>query len=178
MINLYQDETIIKTVRRHWYIVLLDIFLFLILIILPLIVIAILPQKTLTTRPLLITPHTASFLYAAWVLCIWNITAVIWTINYYLDYILITNRRLVKVEQLGLFARDISEMRLEKIQDIHIAVMGLVPSLLNFGDLEVQTAGEEEQFVLYSIPNPNAIKNLIFEHHDMPPAETAQKSGL
>ena len=178
MIQLYEDEKIIKIVRRHWFVVAIDALVFLILAIVPLFIITtILNTLTKGGGTLLYGPLIA-FFYVVWLQFTWNTLAVTWTTNYYLDVVLITNRRLLKIEQLGLFARDVAEMRLEKIQDIRVDVLGLFSSLLNFGDLKVQTAGEEEQFVIYNVPNPNEIKNIIFEHHDTPPQGQPIKPSL
>ncbi|MBI5421199.1 MAG: PH domain-containing protein [Parcubacteria group bacterium] len=177
MIQLYEGETITKTIRRHWFIVATDIVMFLFFALVPLFGITMFLNAV--TKGGGATDYGAfiAFFYLVWLEFSWIMFAVTWTTNYYLDVVLITNRRLLKVEQKGLFARDIAEMRLERIQDISVDIMGLIPSLLNFGDLKVQTAGEEEAFVISDIPDPNGIKNTIFEHHDDPQGPVT-KQGL
>ncbi|MEK7498708.1 MAG: PH domain-containing protein [Patescibacteria group bacterium] len=176
MIQLYENETITKTIRRHWFIVAVDILIFFYIALIPLIIA---PFLNNIKRDGYATDYLAFivFFYLVWLEFSWILFAVAWTTNYYLDVVLITNRRLLKIEQKGLFARDIAEMRLERIQDIRVDVTGVIPSLLDFGTLKVQTAGEEEQFIIVDVPNPNSIKNIIFEHHDDPQGPIT-KQGL
>lgn len=82
-------------------------------------------------------------------------------IDYYLDVWVITNERIVNIEQKGLFKREISELRLEKVQDLTTEIGGIVSTLFDFGDLYVQTAGKRERFLFKSIPHPERIKDVI-----------------
>lgn len=82
--------------------------------------------------------------------------------DYYLDLWIVTNDRLVNIEQQGLFARTISELDLYKIQDVTSEIKGMVATFLNYGRVSVQTAGEKERFVFEDIPNPHEVrKNII-----------------
>lgn len=91
---------------------------------------------------------------------IWITFFIIW-IDYYLDVWIVTDRRVVNIEQKGLFAREVSELELENIQDITSDVHGLIPTFLNYGDLFVQTAAEKERFIFHNIPDPYSVKDLI-----------------
>lgn len=84
-------------------------------------------------------------------------------IDYYLDNWIITNDRLISIDQKGLFARTISELDLYRIQDASSEVKGFFGTLLNYGDLHVQTAGEKELFVLRSIPDPHHIRTRLLD---------------
>jgi len=44
-------------------------------------------------------------------------------------------------------------------------VNGLIPTFLNFGDLQIQTAGKEEKFIFHNIPDPYEVKNIIMNLH-------------
>ena len=90
----------------------------------------------------------------------WMLSFLIF-IDYYFDVWIVTNQRIVNIEQKGLFSRVTSELKLEKIQDISSDIKGLIPTILNFGDLLVQTAAEETKFKFRNIPDPNSVKDLI-----------------
>ena len=141
MIQLYKGETIIKTIRRHWFVVAIDIIIFLVFALIPLIGITAFLNNVAGSEGVQGYGAYIAFFYLVWLELSWIMFTIAWTTNYYLDIVLITNRRLLKIEQRGLFARDIAEMRLERIQDIRVDVMGIIPSLLDFGTLKVQTAG-------------------------------------
>jgi hypothetical protein len=93
-------------------------------------------------------------------LIIWIVFFIIW-IDYYLDVWVVTDRRIVNIEQKGLFSRVVSELELENIQDITTDVKGMIPTFLNFGNLYVQTAAEKERFVFRFIPDPYQVKDVI-----------------
>lgn len=91
---------------------------------------------------------------------IWVFGWLIW-IDYYFDIWIITTRRIVNIEQQGMFSRKVSELRYSKVQDVTTQVRGFIPTILNFGDVEVQTAGEEDNFIFRTVSDPYGIKNVI-----------------
>ena len=97
-------------------------------------------------------------------LFIWLTSFIIW-VDYYLDIWIVTNRRIINVEQNGLFNRKTSELELEKIQDVATDVKGIIPTFFNYGDIQVQTAGEQEKFLFHNIANPYRVKDLIMNLH-------------
>jgi uncharacterized membrane protein YdbT with pleckstrin-like domain len=94
----------------------------------------------------------------------WIMLFLIW-VDYYFDVWIVTDNRIVNIDQKGLFSREVSELELDKIQDITTDVKGVIPTFLNFGDLQVQTAAEEERFLFHNIPDPYDVKNIIMNLH-------------
>jgi hypothetical protein len=82
-------------------------------------------------------------------------------VDYYLDVWIVTDQRIVNIEQKGLFGRIVSELELENIQDITTDVKGVIPTFLNYCNLYVQTAAEMERFVFRNIPDPYSVKDMI-----------------
>jgi hypothetical protein len=82
-------------------------------------------------------------------------------VNYYLDMLILTNDRLIHIEQNGLFSRSISELDLYKIQDVTSTISGVFPSILNYGEVLVQTAGAADKFVIENVPNPEQLRHQI-----------------
>src|SRR3989339_208136 len=82
-------------------------------------------------------------------------------IDYYLDVWIVTNLRIINIEQKGLFAREMSEKDLGRMQDITSDVKGFLPTILNYGDVHIQTAGEEQRFVFKQIPNAEEVTRTI-----------------
>lgn len=87
-------------------------------------------------------------------------------IDFYLDLLVVTNDRLIDIEQRGLFSRTISEVDLYQVQDVTSEVNGLFPSLFRYGQLTVQTAGPVGHFVVRDVPNPNALRRAILDLAD------------
>src|SRR3989338_3120554 len=86
--------------------------------------------------------------------------------DYYLDSWIITDHRIIDIHQMGLFKRDISELRYSKIQDISVKMTGFWATMLNYGDIVIQTAGAVQEFKFHQVPNPNKVKDSILQMHD------------
>jgi uncharacterized membrane protein YdbT with pleckstrin-like domain len=84
-------------------------------------------------------------------------------LDFYLDMWIVTNRRILNIEQKGMFSRTISEVRLYRIQDVTATVSGLFHTIFDFGDIEIQTAGEHERFLFEDLPRPNVVTKKILE---------------
>lgn len=98
------------------------------------------------------------------ILFIWLYTFIVWT-DYYLDVWILTNERLLDIEQKGLFHRVISVLRFSRIQDITSEVRGFIPTFFHFGDISIQTAAEQERFKLDQIPHPIRVRRTIIKLH-------------
>jgi len=91
---------------------------------------------------------------------IWIITFTVW-VDYYLDVWIITNERLLDIEQIGFFNRVVSELDFKRIQDITSRVHGILPTMFGFGNIHIQTAAEESKFDLKTIPHPVTVRREI-----------------
>ena len=86
--------------------------------------------------------------------------------DFYLDTWFVTDHRILEIHQLGLFKRDISELRLSKIQDISVKIEGILPTFFNYGDVVIQTAGVIPEFKFEQVSNPQMVKDRILRLHD------------
>lgn len=77
--------------------------------------------------------------------------------------VIITNNHIVDVEQLGLFNRVVSTLRLDEIQDVSASVSGPTQMFFKFGTVIIQTAGERENFVFDYVPNPYELEQYILD---------------
>ena len=115
-------------------------------------------------------PHIANpYLAAAGVLLAGTYYLGIWLFffsqfaDYYLDISLVTTERIIDIDQEGLFGRVVSEMNLSKIQDVKSEVKGIVATVFNYGLVEVESAGAEENFHFSQCPNPHHVRQRILE---------------
>jgi len=155
------DEKIIAVIHRHWF----NMFLQYI----PILILLAVMIVSYSLQPYIFSDFTNEagrklfyFVQSFLLLCIWIYGFVIW-FDYYLDIWIITNKRIVNVEQKGLFSRKVSELEYKHIQDISTDVRGFFPTILNYGDLTVQTAAEMSHFIFRSVGNPYKIKSLIIK---------------
>jgi uncharacterized membrane protein YdbT with pleckstrin-like domain len=65
----------------------------------------------------------------------------------------VTNKRIVNVEQKGLFSRVVSEKELSRMQDVTSEVHGFIATFFSYGDIYIQTAGTKERFVFKQVPD-------------------------
>jgi len=84
-------------------------------------------------------------------------------LDYYLDFWVVTNDRMLNIEQEGIFSRTVSEVDLYKIQDATSEVKGILASIFGYGTIYIQTAAEKERFELTKIPNPNEVRKIIMD---------------
>jgi len=98
-------------------------------------------------------------------------------IDYYLDVVIITNRRIVDINQDRLFARSISECDIVDVEDAKAKIHGMLGTLFHFGDVLVQTAGTQENFELDHIPNPYRIARRIVDLHEQGVAEQEKEQA-
>ena len=75
---------------------------------------------------------------------------------------IVTNDRLIDVEQRGLFTRDIAELRYKSIEDIKVVTSGLIATWLGFGDITIQTAGSRKEFMIKCAKDPLKAKDMIY----------------
>jgi uncharacterized membrane protein YdbT with pleckstrin-like domain len=155
----HENELVLRIIHRHWFniaIHLLMVFLLSFFLIGSVMSLPILFPEALTEEnwPFFLFVQNTILLF------IWLYSFLVW-IDYYFDVWIITNERIVNIEQKGLFTRRISELRFSRIQDVTASVNGLVPTILNFGDVHVQTAAEEERFTFRQVGDPFAVKDAV-----------------
>jgi len=163
MITLLKDEEIILIQRRHWLPFLFEILPLAILTCLPFIFALFIFGGYLPSNlnnVFLNYKNYYFFFSFVFIFILWIISIVLWT-NYYLDIIIITNKRIIDIEQFSFFSRDESEVRFEDIEDVKIEINGFWESLLKFGNIYIQTAAESGEFKIKNIENPEKIKDII-----------------
>ena len=84
-------------------------------------------------------------------------------LEYWLDAWIVTNFRLIDINQIGLFRREHSEIPLSRIQDISIETNGVLATFLGYGNIRIQTAGEDD-FHGRTMPNLDEVKNCLMEY--------------
>ena len=89
-------------------------------------------------------------------------------IDFYLDVWIITNDRIVDIEQFGLFSRTISELDLFRIQDITTETQGFFATIFKYGNVTIKTASTNLSLVFKNVPNPNHIRSELLQlaHED------------
>lgn len=167
---LEEGENVLAVVRRHWFILLLKTITPIVLMVLPFILLPFVFQNQILTdliQNVSLSGSVTTFASALWILLMWLMIFYGWT-DYYLDIWTVTNLRVIAIDQKGLFRRSVASFRYERLQDINIEVDGLIATFLDFGILEVQTAGYgESEFIIRGVPHPREVKAQILRAADL-----------
>lgn len=173
LINLEEGEKILLEVRRHMFILYSKVALLLIFFFIPLALSPALGGAINKLTDGTAGPLAVGFFFLLWCLFLWVLFFFYWT-DYYLDAWVITDRRIFDIEQKGVFRRDISVTRLERVQDVTVSVSGVFATFLHFGDIHIHTAGGELHgigntlepgFTIKNAANPMLVKETIMRAH-------------
>lgn len=164
-IQLDKDEQVLVTVRKHWFVIVTELIAVAAVALAPLLLLGMFSAsaKMITgpDRTLLVDGSVMTFAIAAWLLLSVLSGFTIWT-HYYLDLWLVTDRRIISVDQIHFFNRSVAIFRLERLQDIEYRISGLLPTFLNFGSISAQTAGHHEHnFKATGMPDPRGLQATI-----------------
>ena len=90
---------------------------------------------------------------------------VLFTVTYIYrqSRLIITNRSLVQVVQKTLFMRKVSRLNFSNVEDVSSEQRGILETILDYGTLTVQTAGERDNFIFSYCPHPNLLADRIIE---------------
>lgn len=156
------NERVVAVVRHHWFVLFREAFGLVVLFLAPFFVIPMafgiavqggsLPQMS---------GGVVIFFASLWTLVIWNLLFARWT-DYYYDIWVITNQRVVDIDQKGLFNRSTATiLTLNHIQDLEAELSGVIGNLLNFGNVTIQTAAAKREFIIEEVANPNSVVRII-----------------
>ena len=160
--KLDSEEHLVLKFRKHWFVLLRDEFGTAFSVLLPFIVVLLLEFAGVDVRAAL-PPALIEFIHFWWLLIVWLALCIIWT-NYYLDLWIVTDKRLVSIDQTRLFYREATTLSLMNVQDVTVEQYGIMETMLNFGTLTVQTAGPTtNNMSIRGVAQPNKIKNSIMK---------------
>lgn len=163
MIELEENEKLVTVFRKHIFYFLTEVGGVVLIAFIPPAVYSFL-EAFFAINFLPQSEYLLVFIYLLFLTILWNISFVLWT-DYYLDIWILTDKRLIDVEQKGLFSREVSSLRLENIQDVKWEVSGLIETFVDMGSVSVQTAASEKEFVIRNAKNPKLMKETIFSAH-------------
>lgn len=151
-------EHVMLLLRRHRFVILLPLSFLALAALVPLVAWDYLGEAIEARGFATIFYFGASLWYLGiWVLAFYYLTL------YSLNTVIITDRRIIENEQHGFFNRKISELHAYRVQDVSVHINGVVETMLRFGDIVVQTAASEKQFVFHKIPDPEKVKDSIMK---------------
>ncbi len=168
---LEEGEVIITRIRKHWVVYLQDFFLHAFGCL-----IFIICAYFLASRGAFGGIGTTESSYGAmvlttFVLIFWTSFFYAWTKDYF-DVWHVTNEHIIAINQKEILNREESFMELTRIQDVSIEKNGFLATLLGYGKLRVQSAGNEQEFVMEHVAHVEMVAHKIMQLRDMTQGET------
>lgn len=165
--KLEANEHVILIARRHWFKPVVQTIVLFFSLLVPLVLTSVAFASPGLSEELGNVGLLSVLFMLIWLFLVWNVAFIIWT-NHFLDVVVITNMHIIDIEQIGLWHREISTLNLDKIQDISSKTEGLIASILEYGDLEIQTAGSITNFIVTGVQQPDVIRQKINEQITLP----------
>ena len=167
MVEIDENEHIVEVIWDHWFVlvgklitivlaVLFPVFAIFVFGFVPIDKIFVVEGSTFALKIYFVT---------LWLTVVWMLAWNVWT-NYFLNVLIITDIRLFDITQMGFFRRQSASFRIDHIQNITVEQKGIISTMLNFGTIRFETAGENINFVAKYIPAPFDVKKLIDEMQD------------
>lgn len=148
-----KEEKIILLLRRHWLANIPWLLMGTVIFIIPLLLFKF-------SFPDFI-PHR----YHLFVVVIWYLFAFGVMFEKFLCWFfnvgIISDERIIDIDFFSLAYQEISQARLDKIQDVTYKGGGLLKSIFHYGDVFIQTASEVQTIEFHSIPRPEIVVQII-----------------
>lgn len=156
--NLRDGEVLEVAVRRHWIIYVILFLFFLVAVVISIFLFTMLGFTFLGIMTNI----------AFWIL--FSLFLYIQWLNHELDLFLVTNNRIIGVEQISFLNRTVSECNLGQVQEVNSQTKGLIANLLNYGTLIIQTAWNQSNLMMEFAPDSmqeaRKILNIVDNYRD------------
>jgi uncharacterized membrane protein YdbT with pleckstrin-like domain len=97
-----------------------------------------------------------------------------------LDFLIITDTRIINIKQVSALSRGVTECSLDRIQEVNAKRTGIFQTIFGFGNIYIHTASETSNMIISYAPDPieNArrINKLISEYRNGKSQATAPES--
>lgn len=102
------------------------------------------------------------------IMAIYTVIIVYLALIYWLDKLVITNKRIIHIDWKLLSQREEGEALLTDIQDISSKEKGILSSLylFDYGQLRLETAASKATVIFTEAPDPEGIKEFLTTHID------------
>jgi len=87
-------------------------------------------------------------------------------LDFYFDVTIVTDRRIVDIDQLGLINRTISETNLVDIKESFVEQNGIFQNLFNYGTVSIQVPATRQSIEIDAVFNPREVARVINDLHN------------
>jgi len=154
------DERIILFLRSHFLTNLSWIIISIVLVILPLIASIFLSNMNFAFLSLEVTSRYTTIFAIFYYLMVSSYVFISF-LHWFYNVFIVTSERVVDIDYSDIVVHNIAVTSLTHVQDVNYTQSGFIPTFFNYGDLFVQTAGNEKNFEALSIPRPREATHII-----------------
>lgn len=91
-------------------------------------------------------------------------------LDHELDMFVVTNNRIIWVEQIAFLNRIVSECNLGQVQEVNSSTIGFFANILNYGTVTIRTAGGDSSFSMMLCPDAQEsarkVLNVVDDYRD------------
>lgn len=150
-----KDEQVVLLFRRHWVTNFPWIFFGSLMLLAPFVLSVFTPFLPLQLPTQILISGVIFWYLLAFGYFLINF--LLWYFNAYL----ITNERIVDIDFYNLVYKEVSSARLGNIEDVTFKVGGVIRHIFDYGDIFIQTAGQEANFEFQAVPKPALIADRL-----------------
>jgi hypothetical protein len=156
------NEVIKHVVRKHWIIHVKIMMFFLVLTVVPTVIYFGLQFRFDFLELTANAKRWITLIYFLYMDLALLLTLIRW-IEEELDIVIVTNERIISIDQVSFLHRTISETELSQVQDVKHVAKGIMANVLGFGSLEVQTAAQKIMFMIKNVEKPYEMARSIID---------------
>lgn len=166
-------EEIIERVRKHWIVYVYDFISHAVGCIVFIVAAGYLAAHGKLFGVETLYGDYGAMVLVAFVILFWTSFFFAWTKNYF-DVWYVTNKHIIAINQKDIFDRDEAFMELNRIQDVFFEKTGFISTLLGYGQLKVQSAGTEQEFIIEDVRDVEGCAHRIMELRDRVQGKSSQ----
>ena len=171
---LQETEKVLLMCRRHWIYLYPRMVLQILIAVLPVLALFLVLRWADAMDGL--AAKVAMVVSAIW-LAGWAVKIILLKYRYDNDLWTITNQRIIDSYRSNPFSLKITTADLVDIVDTSLNRSGLLPTMLNYGDIRCETAGERQDISLPAVPHPQEVHALIDRERDRERKSTYEGGG-
>jgi membrane protein YdbS with pleckstrin-like domain len=82
-------------------------------------------------------------------------------LSWFYNVFIVTQKRIVDIDYSNIVIHNVAFTKLSHVQDVNYTQTGFIHALFNYGNIFVQTAGNEVNFEALSVPKPRQAAHII-----------------
>lgn len=82
-------------------------------------------------------------------------------LTWFFNVNIITDERIIDIDFYNLIYKEVSDAKIDKVQDVTYKMGGAIRTVFNYGDVFIQTAAEVPAFEFLAVPKPDRVARLL-----------------